>query len=257
VTLPVAGDVAPGVVPPAQDSLEAILRMVLNRLSESDRKTLYSASISEGGLVVQGGGAISLKLDNGVQIFYAGPLVTSGGVEYQGIIIRRADGTRIFSTFPVSTDPNVIAWGLFDHAGREVVSSDAQTGGLARPWIPVHLVTRICMATGHFDYSNIAVSGTERTMWEGRIPFVSGPYIEIDGVWGQASGSNSNTYRLKVGGVEVGSWTVGGGLVLNRRGPYSLLSQLNAAWVPVELTVQSTGTGVVACEVLACSMRQT
>lgn len=258
MTLPVPGDVAPGVVPAATDSLEAVLRMLLNRLSEDQRKTLYSAAISKGGLTVQGGGAVSVKLDSGVVIFYAGPLIHAGtGVSYQGVMMRRPDGTLLFYTFPVAGNPNNIAWSLFDQAGREIVSSDAQTGGLARPWLPVHLIPKLSMPAGLFSYYSMNVSGTETQIWEGRIPFVSHPFIEIDGVWGQASGSNSTTYRLKVNGTEVGSWTVSGGLVANRRGPYNIMSFIHSTWMAVELTAQSTGTGVMACHVVGCALRQT
>ena len=136
MTLPVPGDVAPGVVPPETDSLEAILRAVMGRLSEDQRKTLYSASISKGGITVRDGGALKVQLANGVVIFYAGPLVYQT-VSYQGVIMRRADGTPLFYTFPVNGDVDVIAWRFLDQFGNEIVASDALTGGLARPWIPL------------------------------------------------------------------------------------------------------------------------
>jgi hypothetical protein len=256
MTVPVPGDVAPGIVPATTDSLEAILRTVLGRLSEDQRKTLYSASISEGGLTVQGGGALRVKLPNGVEIFYAGPL-TFLGVGYQGIIMRRADGTALFYTFPVSGNPAVIGWRWLDQLGTEVLSSDAITGGLARPWIPVYLVPKMAMAAGTFAYFNIAAPGAETQLWEGRIPLVSHPFVEVDGIWGQASGSNSTIYRLKVAGVQVGTWTVGGGLVADRRGPYDISANLSSTWVAIELTAQSTGSGQVACHVKGCAIRQT
>lgn len=256
MTLPVPGDVAPGVVPIAADSIEALLRSLHGRLSEDQRKTLYSAAISEGGLLIQGGGALRIRLDNGVEIFYAGPL-TYLGTPYQGIMMRRADGTAIFYTFPVGGDPNVIAWSFFDQGGREIIASDATTGGLARPWIPVFLIPKLAMPAGVFSYYNMAVSATETQLWEGRIPFVSHPFIEMDGLWGQASGSNSTTYRLKLNGTQIGTWTVSGGLVNNRRGPFDISTYLNQTWAAIELTAQSTGTGVMACHVVGCSMRQT
>jgi hypothetical protein len=237
-------------------TLEDLLSTILGRLNEDQRRTLYSAVISAGGLTVQDGGAISVRLDSGVQIFHAGPL-TYLGTPYQGVMMRRADGTPIFYTFPVGGDPNNIAWAFFDQASREIISSDALTGGLARPWIPVYMVPKLAMAAGTFSYYNLAVSASEVQLWEGRIPFVSHPFIEVDGVWGQASGSNSTTYRLKVNGATVGSWVVSGGLVNNRRGPFDISTLLNTTWASIELTVQSTGTGVQACHVVGCSMRQT
>lgn len=254
--IPVPGDAPAGVAPQNTASLEAMIRQIWDHLTEAQRKTLFSAVISSGGLTVQGGGAVRVRLDSGVEIFYAGPM-TFGGTPYQGIMMRRADGTPIFYTFPVSGDPNNIAWSFFDQASREIISSDAVTGGLARPWIPIFLVPKMAMAAGTFSYYNLPVTATETQLWEGRIPFVSHPFIEVDGVWGQASGSNSTTYRLKVSGVEVGNWVVSGGLVANRRGPFSIASNLSSTWASVELTVQSSGTGVQACHVVGCSMRQT
>lgn len=256
MTIPVPGDVAPGPVPRSAGNIEELIGTILARLNEDQRRTLFSAVISSGGLTVQDGGAVSVKLDNGVVIFYAGPL-NYLGTPYQGVVIRRANGIAVFYTFPVDADPDNIAYAFFDHDGREIMASDAQTGGLARPWIPVPLLPKMVMAAGTFDYYNLAVSGTERQLWEGRISFVSHPYIEIDGIWGQASGSNTTTYRLKLAGVQVGTWTVGGGLVGDRRGPFSIASSLHSAWVPIELTAQSTGSGVMACHVVGCSMRQT
>lgn len=256
MTIPVAGDVAPGVVPVAADSIEALLRTIHGRLSEDQRKTLYSAAISEGGLLIQGGGALRIRLDNGVEIFYAGPLDFLG-TPYQGVMMRRADGTAIFYTFPVGGDPNNIAWSFFDQAGREIISSDAATGGLARPWIPVFLIPKMAMAAGTFAYYSLPVNASEVQLWEGRIPFVAQPFVEVDGVWGQASGSNSTTYRLKLNGTQIGSWVVSGGLVNNRRGPFDISASLNTTWASIELTAQSTGTGVQACHVVGCSMRQT
>lgn len=256
MTLPIPGNVSPGNVPVRADSLESLFAAILARLSEDQRKTLYSAVISSGGLRVQGGGAFQVALDDGVRTFYTGPLISGGVTDYQGVQMRRADGTAIFSTFPVGGDPDLIAWAFFDHLGNEVLSSDAQVGGLARPWIPVPLEPRISMAAGTFDYYNIAASASERTMWEGRIVLVSHPRIEVDGVWGQASGTNTTTYRLKVAGTEIGSWTVGGGLVVNRRGPFDVSPWQNNSFVAVTLTAASSGTGQVACSINGCGLRQ-
>lgn len=254
--LPVPGQVPAGVAPREIATVEAMIKQVWDRLSETERKTLFSAVISAGGLTVQDGGAIRVRLDNGTRIFYVGPLEL-GGVSYQGIAMRRADDSNIFITFPVGGDPDTIAWAFLDQGGGEVLSSDAITGGMARPWIPIHLIPKFTMPAGTFDYYNLAVSGTERQLWEGRIPLVSHPYVEIDGVWGQASGSNSTTYRLKVWGTTVGSWTVGGGLAADRRGPFDISAHLWTAFAPIELTAQSTGSGVAACHVRGCALRQT
>lgn len=138
MTLPVPGDVAPGNIPVRTDSLEAMFAAFVGRLNEDQRKTLYSAIISSGGLSVQGGGFIKSLLENGVSPFYVGRLVYGDPpVSYDGIIMRRPDGSPIFYTFPVNGDPDQIAWRFTDHLNNELFSSDVLTGGLAKPWIPM------------------------------------------------------------------------------------------------------------------------
>lgn len=138
MTIPVPGDAPPGIVPRDNTGINEILRQIMAQMSESQRKTLYSAYISRGGLVVQGGGAIKSVLTNGVSPFYVGRLVYGDPpVSYDGIIMRRPDGSPIFYTFPVNGDPDQIAWRFTDHLNNELFSSDILTGGLAKPWIPM------------------------------------------------------------------------------------------------------------------------
>ena len=54
--IPVPGDAPAGVAPQNMASLEAMFRQIWDHLTESQRKTLFSAVISSGGLTVQGGG---------------------------------------------------------------------------------------------------------------------------------------------------------------------------------------------------------
>lgn len=138
MTVPVPGDAPPGVVPQTNNALHDILRQITAQMSEAQRKTLYSASISKGGLTVQGGGSIKSLLANGVAPFYVGRLSYGDPpVIYDGIIMRRPDGSPIFYTFPVNGDVDTIAWRITDHLNNELVASDVVTGGLAKPWIPM------------------------------------------------------------------------------------------------------------------------
>ncbi|WP_424235230.1 hypothetical protein [Actinophytocola sp.] len=176
-----------------------MLTQIMGRLSEAERKTLYSASVSQGGLTVQDGGAMRLRLDNGVDVFYAGPLhYDDPVVNYNGIIMRRPDGSPIFYTFPPGGDPNVIAWRFLDQDRNEVLASDAVTGGLAKPWIPLTGVPALSSAIPMT--SNAGFIGTWAT---GSVPKQQ-PYVEVQALIRSESGGIGNA-RYTMNGTPVGS----------------------------------------------------
>lgn len=199
VPVPVPGAAPSGVAPTVPASIEAMFRQVWDRMSESDRKTLYSASISQGGLTVQDGGALRLRLPDGVDVFYVGPLTFGAPpVVYNGIIMRRPDGSPIFYTFPVNGDVNAIAWRLLDQDGREIVSSDALTGGLARPWIPLSgfpVLASYIPSTANAGYVATWSTGTVVKMQ---------PYIEVSALIRSDSGGIGNA-RFTINGSAAGS----------------------------------------------------
>jgi hypothetical protein len=165
----------------------------------------------------------------------------------------------LLRTLPIGGDPTKIAWALYDQFGNRIVASDGATGGLALPWIPIPLYPLFTGGAGVVAYSTVSTSSvtSETPLWEGRIDKLLAPYIQITGIWGQASGSNTATYRLKVGGTQVGTWSPGG-LVLATQGPYAMpAGMLNQEEVQVQLTVQATGTGLVAVQPFSCTQRQT
>src|SRR5688572_24401762 len=60
------------VATPQPDDIAAQLAAITRRLDEADRKTLYSAQISQGGLTIRGG-FIRLLDDDGNERVYIGP----------------------------------------------------------------------------------------------------------------------------------------------------------------------------------------
>lgn len=197
MTLPVPGDVPAGVVPSSNGQLGDILRQIYNRLSEAERKTLYSAVISSGGLTIQDGGAFRSVLPNGVITFYVGPLIF-GGVNYNGIIMRRADGTPLFYTFPINDDPDTIAWRFLDHLGNELIASDAATGGLARPWIPLTGVPVLSSAIP------MTSSASYVSTWSTGSAPKQQPYAELQALIRSESGG-VGTARFTINGTPVGA----------------------------------------------------
>lgn len=197
--LPVPGEAPAGVVPKDTGTLEALLRQILGRLSESERKTLFSAVVSSGGLTVQDGGAIRLLLSNGVSIFYAGPLTFGDPpVSYNGIIMRRANGSPIFYTFPVNGDVNVIAYRFLDGDGSEILSSDALTGGLARPYIPLSGVPVLSSAIPMLTNASFV------STWSTGAVAKQQPFVQITALLRSESGG-VGTARFTINGTPAGT----------------------------------------------------
>ena len=111
----------------------------------------------------------------------------------------------------------------------------------------------VALGAGGFSLLN---AGTLVT-WEGRAR-VSHPKIEVDGIWGQASGSNSTRYDLLVSGKSVGYWIITGVVEVARHGPFDVSAFIGQDWVKIELAItSSTGTGQVAFQPLGVYFRQT
>ncbi len=151
-----------------------------------------------------------------------------------------------------------------EQRGNPLFAADTN-GGLARPWAPVQLYPRFSVtATTVYGERFRAVDTTERILWEGNIPYLSHPRIQVTGRWGASSGTNTTRYRLKITtplGVvtTIGTWDVAL-LETARKGPYdpTTVVPINAPDVPVTLTAQTlSGSGDYACHVVGCYLRST
>lgn len=259
MTLPVPGDVAPGVVPKDTSSLEALIARILGRMSEDQRRTLYSAVISAGGLTVQDDGFITLINSDGLQVLYIGPGPAPD--HRHQVIIHRGDGSYVLTS--LNSGPGTkVRWALQDRAGHFIVQDDQDAdSGLAKPWLDVTLYPLFSMAASTvYGYLNLPVSATERTLWTGQIPHVSHPRLQVAGIFGQASGSNANTFRLREvggGGAVIGTWSTTTGQLLNDVWVFDVESLYDRVGLPVDLTVQSSGSGNVACQVTSVCLRGT
>ncbi|WP_141134591.1 hypothetical protein [Haloechinothrix alba] len=220
---------------------------------------MTSAVIRDGGITLLENSFLRMVSSDDVEIVYIGP--DSDG--QQIFRLRRDNGEVMLLTQRV--DEGRDFWSLWDNDGNIIMSDDAASGsGLARPWLPVILYPKfISNTTGsetgqHMDYwslGNDHISG-ETEMWEGRAT-ISHPYIEVDGTWGPASGSATVTYRLRLDGTEVGSWSEGSGVVTGRQGPFDVSSFVRSDHVRIALTAEvSTTTDSSACSVWACYLRQ-
>lgn len=214
---------------------------------------LSSARIDRGGLTLTNDAFFRMVDDLGVEIVYFGP----DGSGRQIIRIRREGGSDVIWTgFTLAGNQ---FWRLTDRYNRELFSDDTENGGIARPWLATPLYPKFTVAASSvYSYMNLPVASvtSETTLWEGRIPMVTHPFVVVTGVFGQASGSNSSTYRLKLNGVTVGTWSETTIVNVNR-GPYNVASSLGLANMPVEVTAVASGTGNIGCQIYGLYQRQT
>lgn len=132
-----------------------------------------------------------------------------------------------------------------------IVSQD-----LAAPQFPAILYPMFQPNTAIGASGYATVSNGVLTSWEGRVRIVH-PAIELDGIWGIATGTGSITYAVKLGGTTVGSWTETS-FQVGRRGPFDVSDYMGQDWLKIELSITaSSGTaGNRAFQVLAAYFRQ-
>lgn len=221
----------------------------LRRQLDELRRTvgLSSATINRGGLTFLNDSFVKMVDGDDVEVVYMGP----DELGRQVITLRREGGARILRTYFASGGQ---FWSMHDKFDRTIIADDGNNGGMARPWLHVPMQP-MWASTGTWSYRTIdaATIASETLLWEGRIGLVSHPYIEVFGVWGQASGSNSATYRLYVNNALVQTWAPP-----FANGAYSALIAplLDQPWIRVHLTAQATGTGQVAANLQGVWLKQ-
>lgn len=153
---------------------------------------------------------------------------------------------------------------LRTHTSYFVVGRVASPGGFAGFVVPVPLTpsfesVRLSGTAGaastQLRLPASALFGVETQIYEGRLCASSGR-VRFDGVWGTLSGSQVITYRCRVGGTLVGTWTTPA--VGPLAGPAPELATFNVAdrigqpFVKIELTAQSSVNNgdLVACHLL-------
>ncbi len=242
-------------------------------------RRLESATIGDGGLRIKGG-TITVQNDGSIVVEDGGDIIMQGNGRLlmtspddvdlvdigpdatgrQAFYLRRHNGALLMWTSQHANTGRDF-WALSDNANNTIVADDAESGvGLARPWLPVPMVLKFHpdgVAGDPYAYATIDASkiGSETQLWDGRAA-ISHPKITVDGVWGRGSGDVAMTYRLKIGGTTVGTWSETG-LVIAQRGPFDVSSLVGTDWASIEITaVATSGTGAVACQVLATYLHQ-
>jgi hypothetical protein len=138
--------------------------------------------------------------------------------------------------------------------------------GLVQPQWPIVVYPAfVPVGAPGTNVNAFSVNSGVTTYWEGRAR-ISHPKIEVDGVWGNASGVGTNVYQLIVDNVVVGQWTTTGGLVVNHgsvlagltTGGFDVSNYLGRDWIGIKVVLSSNGsTGQVLFQVLGVFFRQT
>lgn len=130
-----------------------------------------------------------------------------------------------------------------------------QSSGLAAPQFPVIMYPQFVSNGAASTTGTPRVNSGVLATWEGRVRIVH-PALEVDGIWGNLSGSGSTTYAIKLGGTTVGSW-VATGLSVSRQGPFDVTDYMGQDWLKIELAITaSSGTGEKAISPLGVYFRQ-
>lgn len=172
---------------------------------------------------------------------------------------------RVFDNLPVLTSAGQVSLeagtvvGVLSYKtslfvlGRIVVPGS----GLAQPQQPIVMYPQfgpVGPATGASGYHTLDAGVLGH--WEGRARPTQ-PYIEVDGIWGIASGAGSVTYAVKVNGVTAGTQTFTSGISVSRLGPYDVRAHIGGNWLRVDVAITaSSGTGERAFGVLGAYFRQ-
>lgn len=143
----------------------------------------------------------------------------------------------------------------------------APGAGLVQPMWPIVMYPKfVPVGTPGTHVSDWSVNAGVTTKWEGRAR-ISHPRIEVDGVWGCASGVGTITYCLKVNNVQVGpSWSftnssgIGHGSFFAGLGDvgFDVSAHLGEDWRGISVDILSnTCTGQGFFQILGVFFRQT
>lgn len=101
------------------------------------------------------------------------------------------------------------------------------------------------------------ISAGKLVTWEGRL-MPALPKIEVDGIWGVLTGTGNITFKLLLGGQEVGAWSYTNSFAVERKGPFDISKFIGQDWLKIEIAITaSSGTGVMAFQPLGVYFRQT
>jgi hypothetical protein len=215
MSIPIGGDqvAAPGPAPRGNDALLVRLEQFERRLSEQDRKTLYSARISGGRLTISGSGGIQVRDADDDETFFVGgaadPIYNRPDGQPQQVVVAKDDSGQIrmalYDPFP-NVDGYTQNFYLWDGFGNVVFVTDNQ-GGLARPYIPVpfNKVPSAAYPNPTTDWASGASTSFQR-VWEANCPKQQ-PKMNLRILTGVLTAGATAQYRVMVNGVQTDTWS--------------------------------------------------
>lgn len=262
--------VASSAVPVAQSGSDPTSWMAA-KLAELEREVAELRRLAPSSLNVQ----IPGSAFSDARIYADPTLKWPDGTPFVWVILK-ADNRRWITTFPVNQVGNTVntsAFALFnpmDTSGIEVFSTDATSGvGIAKPYlaipmyrcfIPSSTIAAANPANGAvFSYASVSSTAPGlaqgSTLWQGDIPLVTHPKLALNMLVGQASGTITPTYTVKLNGTTIDTFTPGFTTV-NR--VIDVTAFMNLSRLPLNVNLSWTGAGgVVACDLTSCYLRQT
>lgn len=127
-----------------QDLIAKLQGMWRQDIANANRAApIRNSAISSGGVFSIQGGALVMKDDNGLDLFYVGPLLPNraDGTPQQGWNVWRADGSKVlelFDAYPTDAGgalQQALNWR--DRSGNVVLADDTNSGqGIGRPYLP-------------------------------------------------------------------------------------------------------------------------
>lgn len=227
-----------------------VLNRKFDEVKQLARKTLYSAVISAGGLLVRDNGEVKVQNTNGYNMFYLGPL-TQGGVLFRGMLLQRENGQKMFANGVADSDPDKIFFAWLDNAQNTLFSDDGSAGiGIARPWLSMPTVP--VLSTSIPVHQSASFTSVYSTGWI----LKQQPNVEVQALL-YSTGGGVGEARFTANGSPIGSTiTINNGDFVWTPVTSLALPGAYGTYVRVELQTRRTnGAGSVG-GVLVASQRQ-
>jgi hypothetical protein len=223
---------------------------------------LTSAIIRRGGLTLLDDSFIKMVDDLGTQVLYVGP--NSGG--QQIFLLKRENGSAVLQSDYFAGQP---FFAMRDQNNVILFSDNAAgLGGMARPWLPVPMQpmfrdwansTPVAPQGEFFQYhvTRNDLIASEIAIYQGAASILH-KFMEVTGIFGFAVGSNAVTYRLRLNGTVVGTWTANFGATGMTTPRFDVSAYLDLNAVQVQVTAQAGGgsAGLSSVQVDSVYMRQ-
>lgn len=223
-----------------------VLNTKFQEMKELARKTLYQAVISAGGLLIRDGGEFRVETEDGVNMFYLGPMI-SGSTPFRGFVMRRETGPQLLANGVADDDPTKVFLAWRDRSSNTVIADDATHGqGLTRPWLAMPSVPVLASSMP------VTTAGSWISVYSTGYMIKQQPLVEAQALL-YSTGGGVGEARFTVNGTPVGNlMTIASGAFAWSSIQSFLTAGNYNSYIRVELQVQRTnGAGSVGGTMVA------